>query len=280
MKQKGRTIATTSTLRADLAFAHELADAAAAVTLAWFGERLPVELKADATPVTEVDRRAERAIRQAIAERFPADGVLGEEEGESPGSSGRRWIVDPVDGTKLYAEGIPLWTTLIGLEVDGEIVLGVADAPALGDRYHAARGEGAWRGEKRLGVSDVSSLADSFVAHSAIDEWIAGGHEGRLHAVAARARRTRGLSDAWAHLLVAQGSVEILLEHEPCQRWDWAATEVIVEEAGGRLTTLDGATPAVGRDLLVSNGRVHDEVLGVLRAGDAAGDGTTRRETT
>ena len=250
------------------------------MTLAWFGERLPVELKADATPVTEVDRRAERAVRDAISERFPDDGVLGEEAGETVGSSGRRWILDPVDGTKLYAEGIPLWTTLIGLEVDGSIVLGVADAPALGERYHACRGEGAWRGSKPLGVSDVDALGDSFVAHSALEEWIAGGRDGSLHAVASRARRTRGLSDAWAHLLVAQGSVEVLLEHEPCQPWDWAATQVIVEEAGGRITTLDGEVPAVGRDLLVSNGRVHDEVLGVLRAGAARGDGTPRREAT
>jgi histidinol-phosphatase len=236
-----------------------------------------VELKADATPVTEVDLRAERTIREAIARRFPTDGILGEEDGETAGANGRRWILDPVDGTKLYAEGIPLWTTLIGLEIDGAVVLGVADAPALGDRYHACRGRGAWRGRKRLGVSDVDSLAGSFVAHSAVEEWIAGGHDDRLHAVASRARRTRGLSDAWAHLLVAQGSVEVLLEHEPCQPWDWAATQVIVEEAGGRITTLDGDAPAVGGDLLVSNGRVHDEVLGVLRAG---GDGATRREAT
>jgi len=277
--QRGTTISTTATSRADLAFAHELADVAAEVTLAWFGGRLPVDLKADATPVTEVDRKAERAIRDAIAARFPDDGVLGEEEGSSPGSSGRRWIVDPVDGTKLYAEGIPLWTTLIALEVDGETVLGVADAPALRARYHACRGEGAWRNGDRLQVSEVDELAASFVVHSGIEEWIGGGRDDRLRDVASRARRTRGLSDAWAHLLVAQGSVEVLLEHEPCQPWDWAATEVIVEEAGGRITTLDGDAPAVGRDLLVSNGRVHDEVLGVLRARGAV-DGTTRREAT
>jgi len=275
----GTTISTTATAPADLAFAHELADVAAEVTLAWFGGRLPVDLKADATPVTEVDRKAERAIRDAIAARFPDDGVLGEEEGSSPGSSGRRWIVDPVDGTKLYAEGIPLWTTLIALEVDGETVLGVADAPALRARYHACRGEGAWRDGDRLQVSEVDELAASFMVHSGVEEWIGGRRDDRLRDVASRARRTRGLSDAWAHLLVAQGSVEVLLEHEPCQPWDWAATEVIVEEAGGRITTLDGDAPAVGRDLLVSNGRVHDEVLGVLRARGAV-DGTTRREAT
>ena len=251
-------------LSADLAFAHELADAAAAVTLRWFGHRLPVELKHDATPVTEVDRAAERAIREMVAARFPRDGVLGEEEGLDEGVNGRRWVVDPVDGTKLYAEGIPLWTTLIGLTVDGEAVLGVADAPALGDRYHATRDGGAWRGERRLQVSDVAELGAAFVAHSGVEEWIGGGRNDALLRVAARARGTRGLSDAWAHLLIAQGSVDVLLEHEPCFAWDWTATGVIVEEAGGRLTTLAGGSPTPGDDLLVTNGVLHDEVLGVL----------------
>ena len=251
-------------LSADLAFAHELADAAAAVTLRWFGHRLPVELKHDATPVTEVDRAAERAIRELVAARFPGDGVLGEEEGLDEGVNGRRWVVDPVDGTKLYAEGIPLWTTLIGLTVDGEAVLGVADAPALGDRYHATRDGGAWRGERRLQVSDVAELGAAFVAHSGVEEWIGGGRNDALLRVAARARGTRGLSDAWAHLLIAQGSVDVLLEHEPCFAWDWTATGVIVEEAGGRLTTLAGGSPTPGADLLVTNGVLHDEVLGVL----------------
>lgn len=254
-------------LSADLAFANELADAAAEVTLSWFGHRLPVELKDDETPVTEVDRNAEQAIRAAIASRFPDDAVLGEEEAPREGSSGRRWVIDPVDGTKLYAEGIPLWTTLIALEVDGTTVVGVADAPAIGDRYHATRGGGAWRGDRRLSVSDVGRLAESFVAHSALEEWIAGDKTDALVRVAGLARRTRGLSDAWAHLLVAQGSVEALLEHEPCQRWDWAATGLIVEEAGGCVSTLAGGRPTPGNDLLVSNGAVHGEVLEVLHEG-------------
>jgi histidinol-phosphatase len=253
-------------LSGDLAFAHELADTAAEVTLSWFGHRLPFELKDDETPVTEVDRRAERAIRAAIAARFPGDGVLGEEEGLQEGANGRRWVIDPVDGTKLYAEGIPLWTTLIALEVDGVPMVGVADAPAIGDRYHAVRGRGAWRGERRLRVSDVATLAESFLAHSGIEEWVAGGRGEALLRVAGRARRTRGLSDAWAHLLVAQGSVEVLLEHEPCQAWDWSATGLIVEEAGGCVTTLAGSRPGAGTDLLVSNGAVHSEVVDMLAA--------------
>jgi histidinol-phosphatase len=265
-------------LTADLAFAHELADLAASVTMGWFGDRLAVELKEDATPVTEVDRATERAIREAIAARFPDDAVLGEEHGSMRGTSGRRWIVDPVDGTKLYAEGIPLWTTLIGLEVDTRVVLGVADAPALGDRYVGISGQGAWRGSQRLHVSTVSRLRDAFVTHSAADEWIAGGREALLEGVARGARRTRGLSDAWGQLLVAQGSVEALLEHEPCEAWDWSATKVIVEEAGGRLSMLDGSPPTSGGDLLVSNGAVHEEILAVLGSVGRtfASDGGTR----
>jgi histidinol-phosphatase len=253
-----------SDLTDDLAFAHRLADAAARVTLPWFGHRLPYELKEDATPVTEVDWAAERAIREAVAARFPRDGVLGEEEGFDEGTTGRVWVVDPVDGTSLYAEGIPLWTTLIGLRVDGRIELGVADVPALGDRYHATRGGGAWRGEQPLRVSDVRRLADAFVVHSGVEEWVAGGRDGSLLRIASRARRTRGLSDAWGHLLVAQGSAELLLDHQPCFEWDWAATSVIVEEAGGRLSSFNGLPPSPGCDLLVTNGLVHDETVRVI----------------
>ena len=256
-----------SDLGSDLVLALGLADAAAAVTLARFGDRLPVELKDDDTPVTDVDRAAERAIRAILADRAPADGVLGEEEGHRPGADGRTWVIDPVDGTKLFAEGIPLWTTLIALTVDGEPVLGVADAPALGVRYHATRDGGAWCGTRPLVVSGVVSLVDALVAHSPIEEWYRAGDGGHLADLASAARSTRGLSDAWAHLLVAQGSVDALVEHEPCYAWDWSATQVIVEEAGGRITTLDGGSPTPGSNLLVSNGLVHDEVVAVLTEG-------------
>lgn len=256
--------ATSRTLDRDLAFAHELADLARRHTLAGFGERVPVELKPDATPVTEADVAAERAIREAVSAAFADDGVLGEEGGLVPGTSGRLWIVDPIDGTKLYAEGIPLWTTLIALHVDGRVELGLADVAALGDRYHATHGGGAWRDGRRLHVSEVTSLANAFVAHSAIEEWIDGGDEVRLRRLAAAARATRGLGDAWAHLLVAQGSVDAYVEHEPCFEWDFAATGLIVEEAGGRLSTFGGEEPAAGRELLVTNGSLHEETIAAL----------------
>ncbi|HJX06586.1 MAG TPA: inositol monophosphatase family protein [Actinomycetota bacterium] len=266
--REGRTAGTTKAAAIDdLELAMALADAAAAVTLPSFGERLPVELKEDDTPVTAVDRGAERAIRQVLGERAPDDGVLGEEEGHAPGADGRTWVIDPVDGTKLFAEGIPLWTTLIALTIDGEPVVGVADAPALGVRYHATRHGGAWCGTRPLVVSGIVSLVDALVAHSPIEEWYRSGDGGHLADLASAARGTRGLSDAWAHLLVAQGSVEALVEHEPCYAWDWSATQVIVEEAGGRITTLDGGSPTPGSNLLVSNGLVHDEVVAVLTEG-------------
>ena len=260
-------------LTLELGFALELADVAAKVTLERFGERLPVAWKSDSTAVTDADVEVERVIRDAVVAAFPADGVHGEESGRTDGTSGRTWVVDPIDGTVQYADGVPLWTTLIGLRVNGLAVLGVADAPALGVRYHAVRGGGAWCGDRLLRVSEVSRLADAFVLHSGIEEWTDGNDLDAFLSVCRTARRTRGLSDAWGHLLIAQGSAEALLEHEPCFEWDWTATSVIVEEAGGRLSTLDGEDPVVGRGLLVSNGAVHDETLTTLLPVSDAGDG-------
>jgi len=251
-------------LSAELAFAHELADVAAKVTLPAFGGRLTVTTKADSTVVTHADVEAERAIRELVAATFPDDGVHGEEDGRTGGRNGRTWVIDPIDGTLNYADGVPLWTTLIGLEVDGRVVLGVADAPALGARYHALRGGGAWCGRRRLRTSEVARMGDAVVLHSSTEEWAAGGRIDDLVRVVAAARRSRGMSDAWGHLLIAQGSAEVLLEHEPCFEWDWTATRVILEEAGGRLTSLDGGQPLAGSGLLASNGAVHEETLDLL----------------
>ncbi len=247
----------------DLEFAHELADLAAAITLPAFGGRIPVRLKADRTPVTELDMATERALRERVSDVFPDDAFLGEEDGRS-GHASRVWVVDPIDGTKNFADGVPLWTTLIALVVDGEPVVGVIDVPTLGDRYIAARGEGAARNSEPIRVSTTASLADAFVVHSGIEEWMADGRLTDLVRVAAGARRTRGLSDAWGHALVAQGSADVMLDHDPCGEWDYAAGKIIVEEAGGRMTTLDGGSPRPGGDLLVSNGALHEEVRALL----------------
>ncbi len=250
---------------ADLAFAIELAETAAAITLPAFGGKVTVSLKEDRTPVTEVDLHVERALRAAVSARFPGDDVLGEEEGRGgPGSTGRTWIVDPIDGTKNFADGVPLWTTMIALaDADGAAV-GVVDVPVLGTRYHAVRGGGAWSGKRRLAVSSTTAVTDALVLHSGLEEWIRGGRLDGLIRVCEAARRTRGLSDSWGHLLVAQGSGDVLLEHDPNGPWDWAASRLIVEEAGGRMSRLSGGPPVPGGDLLVTNGILHDAVLALL----------------
>lgn len=244
----------------DLALAQHLADVAAAVTLPAFGRRLDVAIKADLTVVTEVDAVAERAVREALREHRPDDGVLGEEEGLDPGTSGRVWVLDPIDGTRMYAEGIPLWTTLVALKEGSEVVLGVADAPASALRLHAARGSGAWEVDRRLAVSPVDRLEDAFVLHASLEEFAALGQTDALERLVTGARGSRGMADAWGHLMVARGSAEALLEAAPCYEWDWAATSVILAEAGGRVSALDADIPYAGCRLLVTNARIDAEL--------------------
>ena len=247
----------------DLAFAHELADLAATITLPAFGGRLAVTLKADRTPVTELDPATERALRERTASAFPDDAFLGEEDGRS-GHGDRVWVVDPIDGTKNFADGVPLWSTLVALVVDGQPVLGIIDVPTLGDRYAARRGAGATRNGEPIRVSTTTALDQALLVHSGLEEWIRDGRLADLARVADRARRTRGLTDAWGHALVAQGSADVLVDHDPCGEWDYAAGKIIVEEAGGRMTTLNGGALHAGCDLLVTNGSLHDQVRKLL----------------
>ncbi len=249
---------------ADLALALELADAAAEVTRRAFGGRQEVRLKADATPVTEVDAAVEQLIRDLLGQRRPQDGICGEEGGETPGTNGRVWVIDPIDGTQMFAEGIPLWTTLIGLKVDEQVVVGVADAPVLGERYHASRGGGAFCNGASIGVSQVDDLADALVLHAPLEEFIRKTGLPAITRVSEGARVTRGIGDGWAHLLVARGAADALVEQGPCYEWDWAATSVIVHESGGALTRLEGGPPTPGCHLLVSNGRLDSEIRGTL----------------
>jgi histidinol-phosphatase len=251
------------TYELELAFAHELADLAAKITLPGFGGRIEVMLKADRTPVTELDRITESALRDHTAAAFSDDAFLGEEAGLS-GQSERIWVVDPIDGTKNFADGVPLWSTLIALVVEGEPIVGIIDVPTLGDRYAALLGSGATKNGEAIHVSSTPALADAFVVHSGIEEWMADDRFDELARVAGRARRTRGLSDAWGHGLVAQGSADVLVDHDPCGEWDYAAGKIIVQEAGGRMTTLDGGALYPGCDLLITNGSLHDEVRAAL----------------
>ncbi|MEY3361693.1 MAG: hypothetical protein RL531_1412 [Actinomycetota bacterium] len=245
---------------ADLAFALELADLADAVTLARFrAADLAVERKRDTTHVTDADTAAERVIRTAILERFPEDAILGEEFG-AEGRSGRRWIIDPIDGTSNYLRGIPVWATLIGLERDGRCEVGVVSAPAMPRRWWAARGEGAYADGRPIRVSDVDDLADAQLCYGELPLWEMFGIGEPFRALVAAVWRTRGFGDFWQHMLVAEGGADIALE-PIVNLWDLAAIQPIVEEAGGRFTDHAGVATPGGGNAISTNGRLHDRVL-------------------
>ena len=244
----------------DLVLAFELADLADSITLPRFRALdLAVETKPDLTPVTEADRAAEEALRRLLAERRPDDGVLGEEAGETAGTSGRRWILDPVDGTKNYSRGIPVWGTLIALEDEGEVVVGVVSAPALHRRWWGSRGGGAFADGKTMRVSAVGRLEEAVVSFTRSGLATSAGTAELVR----HAWHARTFSDFWAHMLVGEGSVDIALE--PVMNvWDVAPLQVIVEEAGGRVTDDRGGPHVHGGPAVSTNGLLHDEVLRAL----------------
>jgi histidinol-phosphatase len=248
----------------DLAFALELADLADATTLDRFlADDLLVETKPDLTPVTEADRAVEQVLRKRIGEERPGDGVVGEEFGADQ-TAGTRWILDPIDGTKNYLRGVPVWATLIALEREGAMTVGVASAPALQRRWWAARGEGAYVNGRRIRVSGVAELSDAFLSHASIGSWEEHGLGQQFLNLARSCWRTRGFGDFWSHMLVAEGAVDLAVEPE-VQLWDLAASQVIVEEAGGRFTDLGGTPTAAGGSSVSTNGLLHDRVLATLR---------------
>lgn len=255
-------------LEDDLALAHELADAADVITLDRFGALdLVVESKPDLTPVSDADVAVEQALRSLLASRRPDDAVLGEEDGET-GTGPRRWVVDPIDGTKNFVRGVPVWASLIALQEDGVVTVGVVSAPALGRRWWAARGLGAFAGgslasSRRLQVSAVASLSDASVAYSSLTGWEAQGRLPGLLQLSRDVWRTRAYGDFWSHVLVAEGAVDASFEPE-VSLWDLAPLQVLVEEAGGRFTDLAGAARADGGSVVCSNGLLHDEVLAAL----------------
>jgi histidinol-phosphatase len=249
----------------DLALALELADVADDITMRRFRARdLVVDTKPDLTPVSDADEAVETAIRAVLADARPGDAVVGEERG-SDGTASRRWIVDPIDGTKGFVRGIPVWASLIALERDGELAVGVASAPALGTRWWAARGHGAFRDGQAIRVSAVRRLEDAHLAYSSLRAFAHIGREPQFRALAERCWRTRAFGDFWGHVLVADGSVDVCLDVDGLYLWDLAAPMVIVEEAGGRFTDLDGVARADGGDGIATNGALHDEVLAALR---------------
>jgi histidinol-phosphatase len=256
----------------DLELALELADVADAITLARFrAADLIVETKPDLTPVSEADRAVEQALRQRLTERRPEDQILGEEFGgdRTAAPGGRRWIVDPIDGTKSYVRGIPVWATLLALEQDGEVVAGVVSAPALQRRWWAARGGGAFATEgtadppRRLQVSGVRELGDAHLCFGGLEEWRDAGRLEALVELDGRCWRGRGYGDFWSYMLVAEGVLEIGLDPQ-VSLWDLAAPKIIVEEAGGRFTDIGGTATADGGSAIATNGHLHEAVRAII----------------
>ncbi|MFI7244165.1 histidinol-phosphatase [Streptomyces qinglanensis] len=258
----------------DLRLAHVLADAADAATMERFKALdLEVETKPDMTPVSEADKAAEELIRVSLQRTRPRDAVLGEEFG-TEGHGPRRWVIDPIDGTKNYVRGVPVWATLIALMEMGEggdrPVVGVVSAPALNRRWWAAKGAGAYTGRSlskatRMEVSKVSEVRDASFAYSSLHGWEERGMLGGFMDLTRDCWRTRGYGDFWPYMMVAEGAVDICAEPE-LSLWDMAASAVIVEEAGGVFTGLDGKPGPHSGSAAASNGLLHETLLSYLTA--------------
>ena len=253
------------TLTEDLVLAHRLADEADAITLARFrAQDLAVSAKPDLTPVSDADLAVEAQVRATLAVERPGDAVLGEEHGVT-GDGPRQWVVDPIDGTKNFVRGVPVWASLIALRIDGRVDVGVVSAPALGRRWWAARGHGAYADGQPISVSKVARLADAHLSYSSLRGWE---EQGRLEGLLQLSRdcwRTRAFGDFWSHVLVAEGAVDASFEPE-VSLWDLAPLQIIVEEAGGRFSTLEGEARPDGGSCVCSNGLLHDEIRAGLRA--------------
>ncbi len=242
-------------MASDLELALHLADAADEISLGRFRARdLVIETKPDATPVTDADRLVESTLRSILAIERPGDVILGEEEGGA-GAGGRRWIIDPIDGTRNYLRGIPVWATLVALEVDGVVQLGVVSAPALHKRWWAERGGGAHVNGDQVHVSAVHRVEDAVLTF-ALDQPLPG--------LATLAWHTRGYGDFWGHMLVAEGAVDGAVDAVGVTPWDLAAVQPIVEEAGGTFTDFAGVARIDGGSAIASNGHLHAQLLAAV----------------
>jgi histidinol-phosphatase len=250
-------------LATELAVARAAARAGADEAMRRFRGTFASRRKDDGTWVTEADEAAERAVRAVIAESFPHHNVHGEEEGLSElDPAAPTWVIDPIDGTANFVAGIPIWATLVGLQVGGESVVGVVAAPALDEEYAAARGHGATCNRQPIAVDPISRIEDALVIHA----------EAKLllrdvpgfPALVGRSARDRGFGDFWGHVLVARGAAHVMVEPSPLSLWDVVALQPIVEEAGGRLTDLRGSRWPGQGPALTTCGPLHDEVVAVL----------------
>ena len=247
-----------------LEVARTLADAADEVAMEHFRRPVDVQTKPDGTPVTAADRAIEARVRAHLRELRPDDAVLGEEEGGAIDPARVTWVIDPIDATKNFLRGIPVFATLVGAVLHGHPVVGVASAPARGERWEASSGAGARRNGEPVHVSAIATLADAHLLHAGLDHFraIPGCWE-RLGRLADRAWRNRGFGDFWGHLLVAGGMAEACFEPQ-LSPWDVVAPACIVTEAGGRVTTWEGGPVVAGGSVLSSNGRLHEEIAAVL----------------
>jgi histidinol-phosphatase len=254
-----------------LAFALNACDAADEVALRHFRRDLEIMTKPDRSFVTVADQAIERLIRERIHARFPDHGLVGEEYGEEAGTGSIRWFIDPIDGTHNYIRGVPLFGTLLALEVDGEIQVGVLSAPALRERWYASRGGGSWatgaagnEGPRRIRVSRVAALEDAQILYGSASELDASGKVPGFRALLQSVWRERGFGDFWGYALLAEGAAEAMVEVD-AKTWDLAAPLVLIEEAGGRLTDFSGNRRIDGLEMVASNGLLHEEVLARLR---------------
>jgi histidinol-phosphatase len=250
----------------DLALALEMADAADALTLDRFGALdLRVDTKLDLTPVTDADESAEELLRASLTVHRPDDSVFGEELGGTPAFTGRQWVLDPIDGTKNFVRGVPVWCTLIALLVDGTPVVGVVSAPALGRRWWAGAGEGAFTSfgdaKRRISVSGVDDLASASLSFSDLTGW--GDRRSRFLDLTDEVWRVRAYGDFWSHCLVAEGAVDIAIEPD-LKPWDLAPLDLLIREAGGTFTNFHGEPGPHGVSAVSTNGLLHDAVLARL----------------
>ena len=257
----------------------EFADRADEIALRLFrSPDLRVDEKIDLTPVSEADRAIEAIARQLWREQAPGLGILGEEEGESKGSGDTRLIIDPIDATRNFVRGIPIFATLLAIEVGPEVVAGLVSAPALGMRWQAARGHGAYCANRRLQVSGVRALDQAQIFHSGIGGSSEPQPVAGFNDLLSRAHRTRGFGDFYQHMLVAEGAGELGFDPE-VKPWDVAALQVIVEEAGGRVTSVTGERSIYAGSLLSTNGHLHDEALTLLNPKPPSSPHTTTPST-
>jgi histidinol-phosphatase len=252
----------------DLRLAHVLADDADSITTTRFKALdLHVMSKPDLTPVTDADEAVEESIRRTLSRVRSRDAVTGEEHGSS-GHSQRRWVIDPIDGTKNFVRGVPVWATLVALVVDDEVVLSVVSAPQLQRRWWASAGNGTWTGRSllkatRCTVSDVRRLEDASLSYSSLHGWEERDRLEDFLSLMRRCWRTRAYGDFWSYMLLAEGATDLAAEPE-LQLYDMAALDVIVREAGGRFTSLDGTEGPFGGNALASNGHLHEAALSFL----------------